>query len=127
MTGLLPEANRGLITLEVQLLTHTDRPEYWQARSILVTSGSARKYRSKEGIAVCLTDLGDGRSRLMIDDVVADDPEAQNPVWRHRVFYTQNTYPNDSLDKMSLSDDEYRQIGVAVVARLLAINGRVSK
>jgi len=63
----------------------------------------------------------------MIDDVVADDPEAEKPVWRHKVFYTQNTYANDSLDKMSLSDDEYRQIGVAVVATRLAINDRVSK
>lgn len=88
---------------------------------------SARKYRAKEGIVVCLKDLGDDRSSLMIDDVVADDPEAQNPVWRHKVFYTENTYPNDSLDTMSLSDDEYCQIGVAVVARLLAINGRVTK
>ena len=92
-----------------------------------MTTESARKYRSKEGIAICLTDLGDGRSRLMFDDVIADEPEAQNPVWRHKVFYTQNTYPNDLLDEMSLTDDEYRQIGVAVIARLLAINGRVSK
>lgn len=92
-----------------------------------MTSESARKHRAKEGIVVGLRDLGDGSSRLIIDDVVADDPEAQTPVWRHKVFYTTNTYPNDALDNMKLSDEEFGQIGVAVVARLLAINGRVAK
>lgn len=92
-----------------------------------MTTESAREYRSKDGITICLTDLGDGRSRLMFHDVVAADSAAQNPVWRHKVFYTQNTYANDRLNEMSLSDDEYRQIGVAVIARLLAISGGISK
>ncbi|GEM_PF-1578375 len=92
-----------------------------------MSSDAVRKNRAKDGIAICLADLGDGNSRLVIDEVVADDPEAQNPVWRHKVFYTQNLYPNDVLNHMKLSDDEFCSIGVAVVARLLAINGRVYK
>ncbi len=92
-----------------------------------MSSESASKNRAKEGIAICLKDMGDGNSRLMIDDIVADDPEAQSPVWRHKVFYTTNTYPNDALDNMELTDDELCQIGVAVVVRLLAINDRVSE
>jgi hypothetical protein len=88
---------------------------------------SARESRAKEGIVVGLKDLGDDQSRLTIDDVIADDPEAESPVWRHKVFYTTNTYPNDALEKMALSEKDFAQIGVAVVARLLAIEGRVSE
>jgi len=92
-----------------------------------MTGEPASRHRAKEGIVICLRDLGDGSSRLMIDDVIADNSEAENPIWRHKAFYTTNTYPNQGLDKMALSDEEFAQIGVAVIARLLAINGRVSE
>ncbi|MFC5436012.1 hypothetical protein ACFPME_05545 [Rhodanobacter umsongensis] len=82
-------------------------------------------HRAKEGIVICLRDLGDGSSRLIFDDVVADDPAARQRVWRHKVFFTHNAYPNESLDNMELSDEQFQKIGEAVVARLLAINKRV--
>jgi hypothetical protein len=82
-------------------------------------------HRAKEGIVICLRDLGDGRSRLIFDDVVADDPGCGERVWRHKVFFTHNAYPNDQLDGMELSDQQFQEIGEAIVARLLAINNRV--
>ena len=81
-------------------------------------------HRAKEGIVICLRDLGDGRSRLIFDDVVADDPAARERIWRHKVFFTHNAYSNDHLDSMELSDQQFQDIGEAVVARLLAINKR---
>lgn len=83
------------------------------------------RHRAKEGIVICLRDLGDGNSRLIFDDVVADDPTARERIWRHKVFFTHSAYPNDHLDNMELSDQQFQQIGEAVVARLLAINKRV--
>ncbi|MGB8714798.1 MAG: hypothetical protein WCD66_00380 [Rhodanobacteraceae bacterium] len=82
-------------------------------------------HRATEGIVICLRDLGDGHSRLIFDDVIADDRVAPQRVWRHRVFFTHNAYPNESLDNMELSDEQFQEIGEAVVARLLAINKRV--
>jgi hypothetical protein len=81
--------------------------------------------RAKEGVVICLRDLGDGSSLLIFDDVVADDPSRRERAWRHKLFYTHTTYNNDHLDHMELSDQQFQEIGEAVVARLLAINGRV--
>jgi len=81
-------------------------------------------HRAKEGIVVCLRDLGDGQSRLIFDDVMADDPTVRERVWRHKVFFTHNAYDNHHLERMELSDQQFQEIGEAVVARLLAINER---
>ena len=80
--------------------------------------------RAKEGLIACLRDLGNGYSRLIFDDVVADF-EGKPTSWSYKAHYTWNAYENNKLDDMALSDDEYKDIGIAVVARLLAINGRV--
>ena len=82
-------------------------------------------HRAKEGIAVCLRDLGDGHSLLIFDGVIADDLAAPERVWRHKAFSTHNMYPNDRLDSMELSDQQFQEIGEVVVAHLLAINKRV--
>jgi hypothetical protein len=87
---------------------------------------SEENHRAKEGVAVCLRDLGDGRSRLIFDDVVADDPSERAPVWRHKAFFTHNAYANHQLDNMQLTDQQFQEIGQAIVARLLAINHRVA-
>lgn len=81
-------------------------------------------HRAKEGVVVCLRDLGDGHSLLIFDRVVADDPDAPERVWSHKVFSTHNVYPNDRLDFMGLSDQQFQEIGEIVVAQLLAINKR---
>ena len=70
-----------------------------------------------------LLDEGDGRSRLVMDDVRSEG--AANPMtWEFHAFFTQKTLDNKCLDSMTLTDDEYRDIGIAVIARLLAVNGR---
>jgi hypothetical protein len=75
------------------------------------------------GVVVSLLNVGDGQSRLIMDDV-----RSQNPVrataWDFDAFYTHKAHDNAALDDMALTDDTYRDIGVALVARLLALNGR---
>jgi len=83
------------------------------------------KIRSKMGLAVCLRDMGNGNSRIFIDDVKADKEE--NPInWKHDYFFTYTPeLINEEIDNMQLSDKQLQEIGEAVVARLLALNGRV--
>ena len=82
------------------------------------------KIRSKEGLAVCLRDMGDGKSRIFMDDVKSDQQEL--PVnWQHHCFYTFTPeLENGALESMQLTDRQFQEIGAAVVARLLAISGR---
>ncbi|UOV01711.1 hypothetical protein [Pseudoxanthomonas mexicana] len=83
------------------------------------------KIRGTKGVVVCLRDMGDGTSRLFFDDVAADK-EANPTNWSHDSFYTFSPmFSNSELEDMSLSAQHFEQIGVAVVARLLALNGRV--
>jgi hypothetical protein len=76
------------------------------------------------GVVVSLMDRGDGRSRLILDDVRSRTPQ-RTTAWGFDAFYTQKSHNNADLDDMALTDEEYRDIGVALVVRLLALNGRV--
>jgi hypothetical protein len=82
------------------------------------------RIRSKNGVVICLRDMGDGTSRLFLDDVHADGE--RNPLgWSYEYFYTFSpALLNTDLDAMNLPADQFQQIGEAVVARLLAMNGR---
>jgi len=82
------------------------------------------KIRSKMGLVVCLRDMGNGNSRIFIDDVKSDQQKL--PInWKHDYFYTFTPeFNNEVIDEMQLSDDDFQKIGEVVVARLLASNGR---
>ena len=81
--------------------------------------------RSETGLAVCLRDMGNGKSRIFIDDVMADNK--QNPInWSYNCFYTFSPeLDNQSLNEMNISEKQFQDIGAAVLARLLALNGRI--
>ena len=79
--------------------------------------------RSPVGVVASLRDLGNGTSKLILDDVSSDS--TINPiVWTVDHFYTSRDFRNDALDQMNLTAFEYQTIGQNVVARLLALNGR---
>ncbi|MBB3813654.1 hypothetical protein LN461_20415 [Xanthomonas arboricola] len=84
------------------------------------------KIRGKVGLVVCLRDMGNGTSRLFLDDVKGDNE--LNPItWKHDYFYTFSPeLDNSVLEEMNLSSEQLERIGVAVVARLLALNNRVN-
>jgi hypothetical protein len=80
--------------------------------------------RPSLGVVVSLLDRGDGKSRLIMSDVRSQTP-LRATTREFDAFYTHKSYNNASLDEMMLTDDEYRDIGIALMARLLALNGRV--
>ena len=77
------------------------------------------------GIVVSLVELGDGTTRVVFDDVRSREPQA-NTAWIFDTFYTHKRLPSSELDRMALSKDDYEGLGIAVLARLLALNGRVA-
>lgn len=83
------------------------------------------KIRSKLGLVVCLRDMGNGTSRIFMDDVKSDKHEL--PInWQHDYFYTFTPeLENEAIENMKLTDEQFQNIGEAVIARLLALNGRV--
>lgn len=83
------------------------------------------KVRPKEGIVVSMREMENGTSRLFIDDVVSNQ-ESNPKSWSYKMFYTFTPeIENSILDNMELSENQLADIGAAVVARLLAIEGRV--
>lgn len=83
------------------------------------------KVRSKMGLSVCLRDMGNKTSRIFFDDIKSN--ELENPIdWKFDCFYTfTSEFENGILDEMKLSDQQFQQIGEAVVARLLSLNDRI--
>jgi hypothetical protein len=82
------------------------------------------KIRSQKGVVSCLRDIGNGTSRLVLDDVTSDSL-TNAMAWSFDCLYTWRDYDSADLDAMNLSDLEYQNIGQNLVARLLALNGRV--
>jgi hypothetical protein len=80
--------------------------------------------RPSLGVVVSLLDRGDGQSRIIMDDVRSQSL-VRATAWVFDAFHTHKSHDNAALDNMSLSDDEYRDIGISLVARLLALNHRV--
>ena len=79
--------------------------------------------RAKFGVVVTLVNLGDGASRIVIDDVHTDVPRRETS-WKFDCFYTHKALDSQMLHEMTLPGDEYEGLGVAIIARLLALNGR---
>ncbi len=79
--------------------------------------------RPRKGVVVTLLDLGDGTSRLIMDDVSSDDL-TRDTARKHEWFFTHKTLSSKDVDDMALSDHDYQRIGISIMARLLALNGR---
>jgi len=79
--------------------------------------------RPSKGIVATLIEAEDGQSKIVFDDVAAT-PDTEK-TWKHNVLYTWHVFDDSSLNEMKLTDKQYQDIGVALVARLLALSGRV--
>ena len=80
--------------------------------------------RSQKGVVASLRDMGNGTSKLILDDVSSGS--VTNPItWSFDCFYTWRDYSGADLDQLKLSDREYQLIGENLVLRLLALNGRL--
>ena len=80
--------------------------------------------RPSLGVVVSLLDLGDGTCRVILDEVRSDKPQ-RDASWQFECFYTHKRFHSRQLDDMSLPVGEYQGLGEAVLARLLALNGRL--
>ena len=78
--------------------------------------------RPEAGVVVTLVDVGDGTSRLIMDDVRRDPDKSS---WTQERFFTHRRWNSKSLDELTLSPDEYRQIGENLVLRLLVLSNRI--
>jgi hypothetical protein len=81
--------------------------------------------RSKFGVVVSLVELEDGTTRVVIDDVKSAEPRRKT-TWAFDCFFTHKRLDSKALDAMELPSGEYQGLGEAVLARLLALNGRVA-
>ena len=64
-------------------------------------------------------------SRSSFSMYVTGDSSVNLVAWSFNNFYTWREYNNEDLDQMKLSGREYQMIGESLVARLLALNGRI--
>jgi hypothetical protein len=80
--------------------------------------------RSPRGVVVTLLDMGDGTSRLTMDDVISES-SASDTSCKFDCFYAHKRFDPKTIDDMALPDVEYQGMGGAFMARLLALSGRV--
>jgi hypothetical protein len=60
----------------------------------------------------------------VLDDVLADAVEKPKS-WKFDCFYTSHELDSKLIDEMALPDSDYQRLGEVLLARLLALNGRV--
>jgi hypothetical protein len=82
--------------------------------------------RPQVGVVVTLRDIGGGKCRVTLDDVKSASTRRETQ-WIFDVFYTHQDLDTAAADSMQLPSDEYEGLGVAIVARLLALTGRVTQ
>ncbi len=80
--------------------------------------------RAAFAVVVTLVDRGDGTSMIVLDDVKSERP-IRETTWNFDAFYTHKRVDSKLLDDMALPTDEFEGLGVSVISRLLALNGRV--
>lgn len=79
--------------------------------------------RPQVGVVVTLRDMGGGKTRVILDDVKSDST-CRETQWSFDVLYTHKDLETAPVASMQLPNDEYESLGAAIMARLLALNGR---
>ncbi len=77
-----------------------------------------------KGVAAFIKDQEDGSIRLVFNDVEASTG-TDNPDWKHIVLFTSNNYNAKSLKELSLSKEQFAQIGENLIIRLIALGGHL--
>lgn len=75
-----------------------------------------------KGVAAYLQGNDDGSYTLVLDDIESL-PEVDGPDWIRSAPYTMKQFGRQMLRDMSLSSDQFAEIGECLVARLLASTG----
>jgi hypothetical protein len=76
--------------------------------------------RFGSGVVCSILDLGDGKVRLILDDV-ANSTGSVTGVWKHRSLYTCKDFLRADIDDLKISDQELAELGFSLLARLVAL------
>lgn len=76
--------------------------------------------RGSSGVVCSLREIGNGRLRLVLDDVKNESGSLQGP-WKHYVLFTWKDYEVDRIIDLKLSEKELAEFGFNVLARLVAL------
>ena len=79
-----------------------------------------------KGVAAFVKDQGDGSVSLVFNDIVATSLFVGG-TWKHVALFTSNSYSVDSFKNLSLSKEQFAEIGENLIIRLLALNGTSSE
>ncbi len=74
-----------------------------------------------KGVAAFIKDEKEGSIRLVFNDIEATSA-GDSPGWKHIVLFTHNDYDAKSLKELSLSKEQFAEIGENLVIRLLALS-----
>ena len=75
-----------------------------------------------KGVAAFIKDQKNGAVVLVLNDVEAAS-SSEEPNWKHISLFTSNSYNADSFKNLSLSKEQFAEIGENLVMRLLALGG----
>ena len=76
--------------------------------------------RGGGGVVCSLRELGEGRIRLVLDDVKNEGGSAQGP-WKHHVLFTFKDFNVEEIVNLQLSERELSEFGFHILARLAAL------
>ena len=82
--------------------------------------------RTNGGVVCSLRDLGDGRIRLVLDDVSNKEMNTKCD-WSHEVVFTWKDYDLSAIENHELSERELADFGYNLLARLVAIRSHPYK
>ena len=77
-----------------------------------------------KGVTAFIKNDPNNEIKLVLNDVISLS-ETDNPDWKHDVLFTANTYNEKELRDLSLSKEQFAQIGENLIIRLLAVNGLI--
>jgi len=75
--------------------------------------------RGDVGAVICIRELANGKSRVILDDVDNLSKTGQGD-WKHHSFVTWKDYDTEQLHKLDLTEKEYADFGHYVFTRILA-------
>ncbi len=79
--------------------------------------------RSDSGVVCCLRELGDGKLRLVLDDLSNKSKTTSGP-WEHIVVFTWQDFPEQEIMELKVSEKKLAEFGFNVLARLVALRKR---
>ena len=72
--------------------------------------------RGRSGVVCSLRDLGNGRLRVVLDDVSNSEGSTKGN-WSHEVVFTWKDYDAAKIENQELSDKELAELGFNVLVR----------